>query len=958
MNPPDIFSKEEQESLQKTVKDILGNKLIFSDYCQNIKDKVTSKERNNRSAGLNQLSYVVLNLPKGFLNQNEAMFLLKFLSARFDDCGHSAELLVKVVHSLYFSIQSFEKADIFEVFHNIFAENGVQAYAQVDRMLFLEIMQHVVDNHFYVIEELGVQYYNIFSNTAGGERDPRCLMKVFGIFIKVMRQMDVGPFMEDMFDLIACYYPIEYQPRETDKNPLSPEALSAGCESCLVANRGFSLYTYQLLLDKLLEDDESVVHETKLKICRFLMTVMSKFGPGSLLALTDEFLAAFRMISFNPRRKSFEEETVTTVGNTLQALINCLNQLDSPRNEDEIERATQQMIENCEPFVLQAEMGLAAKALKTFEYVVLAHNIAAELALPKVLYWLTALITGITIKNVENKKEILEETLPLIPEWLEIGLKTGKTKHVQEAVPSLQSAIKNLQDVEPALLQQVLAEIGSILLKNEELGDNLKKEIEIVLHKVLELKYEDNEKLREAVSQFLDEYVKKDFESVWNKVESNFKTVDNWSAKEFLFCGALVSTEAGFESCYPLFLERMINKGSDVNLAIIEFGKVLKSNQDKDVNVVQDKLLAPFCKVLEVLLEQNKEDGEKLRKLGEMLQEMTLKLNESQKSLLLQWFISKTLQLLQDTSISTSQKQAQLKVLLATCLQCKDVNTITQLTTRLYNLYQNEKNEDTKPAFLDVVFALYNRGGSFENVADIEVDEGLQQELDSVVLRNEILTNRAFPGEKLRKVLQEADQRQLTQLLNFDSTLTDPDKNNYSKTFIWAQRILTQFVPIFTDEYKKTTDKKKLNGLIKLIPAILQLSNRVKIPMTNELMALFPILITSLNETPMSSPDFTLLIKAIVNLLKLTNKQDLAVDQLSEVAYEFEKVLTDQDATATATYHSLEGLEAVGRRVQSFSRFFRWDQTVLAIRKATESKKRVIRQKAAFVSNLWEVMPA
>lgn len=63
-----------------------------------------------------------------------------------------------------------------------------------------------------VIQELGVQFYSIFANAAGGERDPRCLLKVFSIFSAVMRAMDVGPFMEDMFELVACYYPIEYQP--------------------------------------------------------------------------------------------------------------------------------------------------------------------------------------------------------------------------------------------------------------------------------------------------------------------------------------------------------------------------------------------------------------------------------------------------------------------------------------------------------------------------------------------------------------------------------------------------------------------------------------------------------------------------------------------------------------------------------------------------------------------------
>ncbi|CAD5232126.1 unnamed protein product [Bursaphelenchus xylophilus] len=956
MDIENAFSKEEQEKLMKTVQQILDKTLVFSDYCQNIRDKVTSKERVNRSAGLNQLSFVILNLPKDFLDHEEAMYLLKFLSARFDDCGHSAELLVRVVHHLYFTVQRFEKADIFEVFHNIFAENGVQAYAQADRALFLEIMDHTVDHYFYVIEELGVQYYNIFSNTAGGERDPRCLMKVFSIFSKVMRQMDVGPFMEDMFDLIACYYPIEYQPRETDKNPLSPEALSAGCEACLIANRGFSLYTYQLILDKLMEDDENVGHETKLKICKFLISVMTKFGPGSLLALTDEFLAAFRMISFNPRRKSFEKETVDTVGSTMKALINCLNQLDSPRSEEEIERATHQMIENSEPFVLQAEMGLAAKALKTFEFVVLAHEIAAELALPKVLYWLRALIAGITIKNIENKKEILEETLPLTPEWLEIGIKTGKGNHVQEAVPGLIGALKNIEDVDSQLLQQVLAEIGRILVGNEDLRANLKKEIEDVLDKVLAVEYHDSEKLRTAIASFLEEYVQHDFETVWNKVEKDLKAVDYWSAKEFLFCGALVSSEVGLERCYPLFLERMTNKDSDVKLSIIEFGVILEKNKERDL--VDERLISPFCKALGQLLDQFKDDRQRLVDLGERLQDLVLKVDKRLKPNLLNWFQSTIFEVLKSSELSAKQTIGALEFLLPVVLQTTDASTLTNLLQNLYEYHKNHTDENISNYLLAVLFAVHNRGAAdHEVVRSIVNDDSLSAEAEAVILRNEVLTKRIFPVEKVRKMLNGADPKQLYQVLNFDSTLTDPVKNNFSKTFIWTQRILTQFIPIFVEEYKGSEDKGKMNAMAKMIPSILQLSQRVSIPMTHELMILFPLLIASINETEVTSSEFSLLIKSIVNLLKLTNKQDLAIDRLSEVAYEFEKVLVDPNSPSSAVFSALEGLEAVGKRVQSASRFFRWDQTIISIRKATQSKKRIIRQKAAYVSNLWEVMP-
>jgi hypothetical protein len=53
---------------------------------------------------------------------------------------------------------------------------------------------------------------------------------------------------------------------------LSRDVLAAGCEACLLANRGFSLYTYQLLSEKLVEDDESMSHEKKLEACELLVS--------------------------------------------------------------------------------------------------------------------------------------------------------------------------------------------------------------------------------------------------------------------------------------------------------------------------------------------------------------------------------------------------------------------------------------------------------------------------------------------------------------------------------------------------------------------------------------------------------------------------------------------------------------------------------------------------------------
>lgn len=71
---------------------------------------------------------------------------------------------------------------------------------------------------------------------------------------------------------------------------------------------------------------------------------------------------------------------------------------------------------------------MAARALKLFEFMVVSSELTAEVVIPKIFYWVQTLINGVTIKNVENKKEIFEEILSLVPDWIETSVKVGKGK--------------------------------------------------------------------------------------------------------------------------------------------------------------------------------------------------------------------------------------------------------------------------------------------------------------------------------------------------------------------------------------------------------------------------------------------------------------------------------------------------------------------------------------------------
>uniref|UniRef100_A0AC34RHA7 MMS19 nucleotide excision repair protein n=1 Tax=Panagrolaimus sp. JU765 TaxID=591449 RepID=A0AC34RHA7_9BILA len=64
------------------------------------------------------------------------------------------------------------------------------------------------------LKQLGSVFVYSFMRAVNGERDPRCLLQVFGLFLEVVKNFDLGIYCEDFFELVAAYFPLQYIPTE------------------------------------------------------------------------------------------------------------------------------------------------------------------------------------------------------------------------------------------------------------------------------------------------------------------------------------------------------------------------------------------------------------------------------------------------------------------------------------------------------------------------------------------------------------------------------------------------------------------------------------------------------------------------------------------------------------------------------------------------------------------------
>ena len=79
-----------------------------------------------------------------------------------------------------------------------------------------------------------------------GEGDPRNLMVVFDLLqfvllnfcnsdCLVIANAVLEPFVEDIFDKVSCYFPINFTPPKDDKFKITPEALKVRLKNCFLA---------------------------------------------------------------------------------------------------------------------------------------------------------------------------------------------------------------------------------------------------------------------------------------------------------------------------------------------------------------------------------------------------------------------------------------------------------------------------------------------------------------------------------------------------------------------------------------------------------------------------------------------------------------------------------------------------------------------------------------------------
>ena len=161
----------------------------------------------------------------------------------------------------------------------------VRSLAAHDRSLVFTLISKLVTAYGDVALSAEVDLAELMVVSMDGEKDPGCLFDAFqalqavcGAFCR-LEERDVALEMmrraeEELFDVLACYFPVSFEPKERSARGITREDLAGGLEGCLLAWPGF----YEDALDMVEEKMGSIVKRAKVDSMRLLAGLCARSG--------------------------------------------------------------------------------------------------------------------------------------------------------------------------------------------------------------------------------------------------------------------------------------------------------------------------------------------------------------------------------------------------------------------------------------------------------------------------------------------------------------------------------------------------------------------------------------------------------------------------------------------------------------------------------------------------------
>ncbi|XP_073451557.1 MMS19 nucleotide excision repair protein homolog [Aquarana catesbeiana] len=320
---------------------------------------LSNPEPRSRGRGVQLLSQVLLQCYSR-LTEKEVEVLIVFYENRLKDHHLITPHVLQGLKALSMS-EVFPLGLAVSVLKSIFQEVHVQSLMQLDRHTVYLIITNFMKSREEELKSLGADFTFGFIQVMDGEKDPRNLLVAFRIVHDIItKDYALGPFVEELFEVVSCYFPIDFTPPSNDPHGITREDLILGLRAVLAATPRFAEFFLPLLIEKM----DSDVQNAKLDSLQTLNAACAVYGQKELKEFLPGLWASIRREVFQTASEKVETEGLAA----LQALTACLSRsVLGPDSEDLLDGFLNNVLQDCRHHLCEPDMKLVWPSAKLLQ---------------------------------------------------------------------------------------------------------------------------------------------------------------------------------------------------------------------------------------------------------------------------------------------------------------------------------------------------------------------------------------------------------------------------------------------------------------------------------------------------------------------------------------------------------------------------------------------------------------
>uniref|UniRef100_A0A8C6RZG1 MMS19 nucleotide excision repair protein n=1 Tax=Nannospalax galili TaxID=1026970 RepID=A0A8C6RZG1_NANGA len=244
----------------------------------------------------------------------------------------------------------------------IFQEVHVQSLLQVDRHTVFSIITNFMQSREEELKDLGADFTFGFIQVMDGEKDPRNLLVAFHIVHDLIsRDYSLGPFVEELFEVTSCYFPIDFTPPPNDPYGIQRDDLILSLRAVLASTPRFAEFLLPLLIEKV----DSEILSAKLDSLQTLNACCAVYGQKELKDFLPSLWASIRREVFQTASERVEAEGLAALHSLTACLSRSVLRADA---EDLLNSFLSNILQDCRHHLCEPDMKLvwpSAKLLQT-----------------------------------------------------------------------------------------------------------------------------------------------------------------------------------------------------------------------------------------------------------------------------------------------------------------------------------------------------------------------------------------------------------------------------------------------------------------------------------------------------------------------------------------------------------------------------------------------------------------